>query len=58
MLGVKCTYYITSIRYSKYADIDTLIKAKGDLILCIQDRTAFEYVIISASFSTEQAKQY
>lgn len=58
MTGVQFTYYITNIRHSKSANIDTLIKTGGDLILFIKDRAAFDYVIISASFSIEQATQY
>lgn len=58
MTGVQFTYYITNIRHSKSADIDTLIKTGGDLILFIKDRAAFDYVIISTSFNTEQATQY
>ena len=58
MTGVQFTYYIANIRHAKSADIDTLIKTGGDLILFIKDRAAFDYVIISASFNTEQATQY
>lgn len=56
MTGVQFTYYITNIRHAKSADTDTLTKTDGDLILFIKDRTAFDYVIISASFNTEQAQ--
>lgn len=53
MTGVQFTYYITNIRHTKSADRDTLVKESGDFILFIKDRTAFDYVIINASCSTD-----
>lgn len=58
MTGVQFTYYITNIRHAKSADKETIIKTEGNMILFIKDRTAFDYVIISACFNTELAPQY
>lgn len=48
MTGVRFTYYVTDIRHSKSADKNALTRNKSDIVVFIKNRTAFEYVIISA----------
>lgn len=51
MEGNRYSFKITSLRYEKHADINTLNKNDGELTVFIKNLYAFEYLVVSCGIS-------